>query len=232
MKYQNTSVTNTQYRTRKSMDEFEKNGLNNLLDLLYRKASKRGAIHSQDPLIYFNVSYETAAKVRANPTSSIEDISKGIADSFKRYDLRVHSRTASNDEIILCLWMMYAILYLQVFQTIQLCHYLSDINSALTDNLSSWCPPSSFCMYFSHTAPKMIEQVMERFHSPVLYPESGGQLPFETHDISDVPDVPAVILPPLPANCSEEGKRFYENCLQILELSVSCLIYTTDAADD
>lgn len=223
MEYPNNSVANHQYRTKKSMDEFEKNGLNDLLESLYVKTAKHGTILRRDPLIYFNVSYETAVKVRANPTLSIDDIRKDIEDSFKRHDLRIRIRSVSPDETISCLWMMYAILYLQDHNNIIMIHYLSAIKRGIIKKISLWCASpigfnlSQYSEFFSHEVPNMIEAVNERFHSPELYPESADPLP-QAHD---VPEVPAAFLPPLPADCSKEGKRFYENCLQILELSVS-----------
>ena len=216
-------MANHQYRTKKSMDEFEKNGLNDLLESLYVKTAKHGTILRRDPLIYFNVSYETAVKVRANPTLSIDDIRKDIEDSFKRHDLRIRIRSVSPDETISCLWMMYAILYLQDHNNIIMIHYLSAIKRGIIKKISLWCASpigfnlSQYSEFFSHEVPNMIEAVNERFHSPELYPESADPLP-QAHD---VPEVPAAFLPPLPADCSKEGKRFYENCLQILELSVS-----------
>ena len=216
-------MANHQYRTKKSMDEFEKNGLNDLLESLYVKTAKHGTILRRDPLIYFNVSYETAVKVRANPTLSIDDIRKDIEDSYKRHDLRIRIRSVSPDETIFCLWMMYAILYLQDHNNIIMIHYLSAIKRGIIKKISLWCASpigfnlSQYSEFFSHEVPNMIEAVKERFHSPELYPESADPLP-QAHD---VPEVPAAFLPPLPADCSKEGKRFYENCLQILELSVS-----------
>ena len=177
----------------------------------------------RDPLIYFNVSYETAVKVRANPTLSIDDIRKDIEDSFKRHDLRIRIRSVSPDETISCLWMMYAILYLQDHNNIIMIRHLSAIKRGIIKKISLWCASpigfnlSQYSEFFSHEVPNMIEAVNERFHSPELYPESADPLP-QAHD---VPEVPAAFLPPLPADCSKEGKRFYENCLQILELSVS-----------
>ena len=223
MEYPNNSVANHQYRTKKSMDEFEKNGLNDLLESLYVKTAKHGTILRRDPLIYFNVSYETAVKVRANPTLSIDDIRKDIEDSFKRHDLRIRIRSVSPDETISCLWMMYAILYLQDHNNIIMIRHLSAIKRGIIKKISLWCASpigfnlSQYSEFFSHEVPNMIEAVNERFHSPELYPESADPLP-QAHD---VPEVPAAFLPPLPADCSKEGKRFYENCLQILELSVS-----------
>ena len=223
MEYPNNSVANHQYRTKKSMDEFEKNGLNDLLESLYVKTAKHGTILRRDPLIYFNVSYETAVKVRANPTLSIDDIRKDIEDSFKRHDLRIRIRSVSPDETISCLWMMYAILYLQDHNNIIMIRHLSAIKRGIIKKISLWCASpigfnlSQYSKFFSHEVPNMIEAVNERFHSPELYPESADPLP-QAHD---VPEVPAAFLPPLPADCSKEGKRFYENCLQILELSVS-----------
>lgn len=223
MEYPNNSVANHQYRTKKSMDEFEKNGLNDLLESLYVKTAKHGTVLRRDPLIYFNVSYETAVKVRANPTLSIDDIRKDIEDSFKRHDLRIRIRSVSPDETISCLWMMYAILYLQDHNNIIMIRYLSAIKRGIIKKISLWCASpigfnlSQYSEFFSHEVPNMIEAVNERFHSPELYPESADPLP-QAHD---VPEVPAAFLPPLPADCSKEGKRFYENCLQILELSVS-----------
>ena len=205
------------------MDEFEKNGLNDLLESLYVKTAKHGTILRRDPLIYFNVSYETAVKVRANPTLSIDDIRKDIEDSFKRHDLRIRIRSVSPDETISCLWMMYAILYLQDHNNIIMIRHLSAIKRGIIKKISLWCASpigfnlSQYSEFFSHEVPNMIEAVNERFHSPELYPESADPLP-QAHD---VPEVPAAFLPPLPADCSKEGKRFYENCLQILELSVS-----------
>ena len=216
-------MANHQYRTKKSMDEFEKNGLNDLLESLYVKTAKHGTILRRDPLIYFNVSYETAVKVRANPTLSIDDIRKDIEDSFKRHDLRIRIRSVSPDETISCLWMMYAILYLQDHNNIIMIRHLSAIKRGIIKKISLWCASpigfnlSQYSEFFSHEVPNMIEAVNERFHSPELYPESADPLP-QAHD---VPEVPAAFLPPLPADCSKEGKRFYENCLQILELSVS-----------
>lgn len=223
MEYPNNSVANHQYRTKKSMDEFEKNGLNDLLESLYVKTAKHGTVLRRDPLIYFNVSYKTAVKVRANPTLSIDDIRKDIEDSFKRHDLRIRIRSVSPDETISCLWMMYAILYLQDHNNIIMIRYLSAIKRGIIKKISLWCASpigfnlSQYSEFFSHEVPNMIEAVNERFHSPELYPESADPLP-QAHD---VPEVPAAFLPPLPADCSKEGKRFYENCLQILELSVS-----------
>ena len=223
MEYPNNSVANHQYRNKKSMDEFEKNGLNDLLESLYVKTAKHGTILRRDPLIYFNVSYETAVKVRANPTLSIDDIRKDIEDSFKRHDLRIRIRSVSPDETISCLWMMYAILYLQDHNNIIMIRYLSAIKRGIIKKISLWCASpigfnlSQYSEFFSHEVPNMIEAVKERVHSPELYPESADPLP-QAHD---VPEVPAAFLPPLPADCSKEGKRFYENCLQILELSVS-----------
>lgn len=148
MKYQNTSVTNTQYRTRNSIEEFEKNGLNDLLEVLYVKALKRGTIYRCGPLIFFNGAYETAAKVRANPTSSIEDIRHDIEVSINRHDLRVHVPIVSYDETVLGLWMMYAILYLQDHKTSILIRYLAEIKRGLTKILPSECSSHSLCAYF------------------------------------------------------------------------------------
>ena len=60
-------VAAQQYRMKSSIEEYEVNGLNNLLMQMFKKVLVFGAIQEENQLIYFNVSYAMAAQLYNTP---------------------------------------------------------------------------------------------------------------------------------------------------------------------
>ena len=67
------------------------------------------------------------------------------------------------DEVLLCLWMMYSILFLQAHKWLQLNVYLSRMKKELIEHRES-----EISKFLAKCFPKMIDAVEERFHSPEL----------------------------------------------------------------
>ena len=70
---QTSQVAAQQYRMKSSIEEYEANGLNDLLMLMFDKVFVLGVIYEDDQLIYFNVSYAMAAQLYNSPQRYFEE---------------------------------------------------------------------------------------------------------------------------------------------------------------
>lgn len=90
---------------------------------------------------------------------------------LKKSKYRHHPDYIYQDEVLLCLWMMYSILFLQAHKWLQLNVYLSRMKKELIEHRES-----EISKFLAKCFPKMIDAVEERFHSPELYPLAPNEL--------------------------------------------------------
>ena len=159
---QTSQVAALQYRMKSSIEEYEANGLNDLLMLMFDKVLVLGVIYEDDQLIYFNVSYAMAAQLYNSPKGTLKKLVSEIEMLLKKSKYR-HLDYIYQDEVLLCLWMMYAILFLQAHKWLQLNVYLSRMKKELIEHRES-----EISKFLAKCFPEMIAAVKERFHSPEL----------------------------------------------------------------
>lgn len=159
---QTSQVAALQYRMKSSIEEYEANGLNDLLMLMFDKVLFLGVIYEDDQLIYFNVSYAMAAQLYNSPKGTLKKLVSEIEMLLKKSKYR-HLDYIYQDEVLLCLWMMYAILFLQAHKWLQLNVYLSRMKKELIEHRES-----EISKFLAKCFPEMIAAVKERFHSPEL----------------------------------------------------------------
>lgn len=163
-------VAAQQYRMKSSIEEYEANGLNDLLMLMFDKVLVLGVIYEDDQLIYFNVSYAMAAQLYNSPKGTLKKLVSEIEMLLKKSKYR-HLDYIYQDEILLCLWMMYSILFLQAHKWLQLNVYLSRMKKELIEHRES-----EISKFLAKCFPEMIAAVKERFYSPELYPLDPNEL--------------------------------------------------------
>lgn len=159
---QTSQVAALQYRMKSSIEEYEANGLNDLLMLMFDKVLVLGVIYEDDQLIYFNISYAMAAQLYNSPKGTLKKLVSEIEMLLKKSKYR-HLDYIYQDEILLCLWMMYSILFLQAHKWLQLNVYLSRMKKELIEHRES-----EISKFLAKCFPEMIAAVKERFHSPEL----------------------------------------------------------------
>lgn len=159
---QTSQVAALQYRMKSSIEEYEANGLNDLLMLMFDKVLVLGVIYEDDQLIYFNISYAMAAQLYNSPKGTLKKLVSEIEMLLKKSKYR-HLDYIYQDEILLCLWMMYSILFLQAHKWLQLNVYLSRMKKELIEHRES-----EISKFLAKRFPEMIAAVEERFHSPEL----------------------------------------------------------------
>lgn len=159
---QTSQVAAQQYRMKSSIEEYEVNGLNDLLMLMFDKVLVLGVIYEDDQLIYFNISYAMAAQLYNSPKGTLKKLISEIEMLLKKSKYR-HLDYIYQDEVLLCLWMMYAILFLQAHKWLQLNVYLSRMKKELIEHRES-----EISKFLAKCFPEMIAAVKERFHSPEL----------------------------------------------------------------
>lgn len=167
-------VAAQQYRMKSSIEEYEVNGLNDLLMLMFDKVLFLGVIYEDDQLIYFNISYAMAAQLYNSPKGTLKKLVSEIEMLLKKSKYRHHPDYIYQDEVLLCLWMMYSILFLQAHKWLQLNVYLSRMKKELIEHRES-CE-TEISKFLAKCFPKMIDAVEERFHSPELYPLAPNEL--------------------------------------------------------
>lgn len=159
---QTSQVAAQQYRMKSSIEEYEANGLNDLLMLMFDKVLVLGVIYEDDQLIYFNISYAMAAQLYNSPKGTLKKLVSEIEMLLKKSKYR-HLDYIYQDEILLCLWMMYSILFLQAHKWLQLNVYLSRMKKELIEHRES-----EISKFLAKCFPAMIAAVEERFYSPEL----------------------------------------------------------------
>lgn len=159
---QTSQVAAQQYRMKSSIEEYEANGLNDLLMLMFDKVLVLGVIYEDDQLIYFNISYAMAAQLYNSPKGTLKKLVSEIEMLLKKSKYR-HLDYIYQDEVLLCLWMMYSILFLQAHKWLQLNVYLSRMKKELIEHRES-----EISKFLAKCFPEMIDAVKERFHSPEL----------------------------------------------------------------
>lgn len=167
---QTSQVAALQYRMKSSIEEYEANGLNDLLMLMFDKVLVLGVIYEDDQLIYFNISYAMAAQLYNSPKGTLKKLVSEIEMLLKKSKYR-HLDYIYQDEILLCLWMMYSILFLQAHKWLQLNVYLSRMKKELIEHRES-----EISKFLAKCFPEMIAAVEERFYSPELYPLDPNEL--------------------------------------------------------
>lgn len=161
-----SQVAAQQYRMKSSIEEYEANGLNNLLMQMFKNALVFGAIYEDDQLIYFNVSYAMAAQLYNSPKGTLKELASEVEILLQKSKHGVSSMYIHDGEIYLCLWMIHSILFLQAHKWLQLNVYLLRMKKELIEHRES-CE-TEISKFFAKCFPEMIAAVEERFHSPEL----------------------------------------------------------------
>lgn len=161
-----SQVAALQYCMKSSIEEYEANGLNNLLMQMFKKVLVLGVIHEDDQLIYFNVSYAMAAQLYNSPKGTLQKLASDVEMLLQKSKHGDSSTFIFDDEIFLCLWMIHSILFLQDHKWLQLNVYLSKMKKEIIAQGKS--RKSKIPFFLGQYFPKMIAAVKERFHSPEL----------------------------------------------------------------
>lgn len=182
------------YRRKNSYDEYEKNGLNNLLERLYKTAVLSGEISSFKPLYMFNAAYSIAVAMINFSDIALMNIHRAIFlivehDVFGKYPTAYQNDyvlvtgspegdAADDDDekekkyeadIVLCKWMVYSILHLQANLSVGMQEYLENLRSSLESVLAYGSDKQKQTLAFTRQYPKMIDAMNERFCTD-LYP--------------------------------------------------------------
>lgn len=171
---QTSQVAAQQYRMKSSIEEYEANGLNNLLMQMFKKVLPYGAIHEDDQLIYFNVAYAMAAQLYNSPKGTMKELASDVEMLLQKSKHGDSSTFIFDEEIFLCLWMIHSILFLQDHKWLQLNVYLSKMKKEII--AQGKLRKSKISLFLGQYFPEMIDAVKERFHSPELYPLDPNEL--------------------------------------------------------
>lgn len=169
MDHQKNPVAAQQYRMKSFIEEYEANGLNNLLMQMHHWALAHRIVSRRDSLIYFNVAYAVAAPLEATSAFSVKLVRRKIEDLFEESILKRKIRKFSQNDTLLSLWMVYGILHLQCHRSLKLNSRLKKIRSEITEAFILWEVPH---MKFGSVATQfsaMIDAVEDRFYSPELH---------------------------------------------------------------
>lgn len=169
MDYLKNPVAAQQYRMKSSIEEYEANGLNNLLMQMHHWALAHRIVSRRDSLIYFNVAYAVAAPLEATSAFSVKLVRRKIEDLFEESILKRKIRKFSQNDTLLSLWMVYGILHLQRNKSLKLNSRLKKIRRELTEDFSLW---EVSCMKYDSFATQfsaMIDAMEDRFYSPELH---------------------------------------------------------------
>lgn len=169
MDNQKNPVAAQQYRMKSFIEEYEANGLNNLLMQMHHWALAHRIVSRRDSLIYFNVAYAVAAPLEATSAFSVKLVRRKIEDLFEESILKRKIRKFSQNDTLLSLWMVYGILHLQRHRSYKLDSRLEKIRSEITEDFSLW---EVSCMKYDFVATKfsaMIDAMEDRFYSPELH---------------------------------------------------------------
>lgn len=169
MDNQKNPVAAQQYRMKSFIEEYEANGLNNLLMQMHHWALAHRIVSRRDSLIYFNVAYAVAAPLEATSAFSVKLVRRKIEDLFEESILKRKIRKFSQNDTLLSLWMVYGILHLQCHRSLKLNSRLKKIRSEITEAFILWEVPH---MKFGSVATQfsaMIDAVEDRFYSPELH---------------------------------------------------------------
>lgn len=169
MDNQKNPVAAQQYRMKSFIEEYEANGLNNLLMQMHHWALAHRIVSRRDSLIYFNVAYAVAAPLEATSAFSVKLVRRKIEDLFEESILKRKIRKFSQNDTLLSLWMVYGILHLQCHRSLKLNSRLKKIRSEITEDFSLW---EVSCMKYDFVATKfsaMIDAMEDRFYSPELH---------------------------------------------------------------
>lgn len=169
MDNQKNPVAAQQYRMKSFIEEYEANGLNNLLMQMHHWALAHRIVSRRDSLIYFNVAYAVAAPLEATSAFSVKLVRRKIEDLFEESILKRKIRKFSQNDTLLSLWMVYGILHLQCHRSLKLNSLLKKIRSEITEDFSLW---EVSCMKYDFVATKfsaMIDAMEDRFYSPELH---------------------------------------------------------------
>lgn len=169
MDNQKNPVAAQQYRMKSFIEEYEANGLNNLLMQMHHWALAHRIVSRRDSLIYFNVAYAVAAPLEATSAFSVKLVRRKIEDLFEESILKRKIRKFSQNDTLLSLWMVYGILHLQCHRSLKLNSRLKKIRSEITEDFILWEVPH---MKFGSVATQfsaMIDAVEDRFYSPELH---------------------------------------------------------------
>lgn len=169
MDNQKNPVAAQQYRMKSFIEEYEANGLNNLLMQMHHWALAHRIVSRRDSLIYFNVAYAVAAPLEATSEFSVKLVRRKIEDLFEEGILKRKIRKFSQNDTLLSLWMVYGILHLQRNKTLKLNSRLKKIRRELTEDFSLW---EVSCMKYDSVATQfsaMIDAMEDRFYSPELH---------------------------------------------------------------
>ena len=167
-------VAAQQYRMKSSIEEYEVNGLNNLLMQMFKDASMFGAVPEDNQLIYFNVSYAMAAQLYNSPKGTLQELASEVEMLLQKSKHGYNHAYIYQDEVLLCQWMILSILFLQDHKWLQLNVFLSRMKKGLIDHGKS-CE-TGISGFLAKCFPKMIAAVKERFYSPELYPLDPNEL--------------------------------------------------------
>ena len=165
---QTSQVAAQQYRMKSSIEEYEANGLNDLLMQMFKNALVFGAIHEDDQLIYFNVAYAMAAQLYNSPKGTLQELASEVEILLQKSKHGDSSTFIFDEEIFLCLWMIHSILFLQAHKWLQLNVFLKKMKKVLTGQ--GKLRKTKIFLYFCKCFPEMIDAVEERFYSPELHP--------------------------------------------------------------
>lgn len=171
---QTSQVAALQYRMKSSIEEYEANGLNNLLMQMFKNALVFVGIHEDDQLVYFNVAYAMAAQLYNSPKGTLQELASEVEMLLQKSKHGDSSTFIFDEEIFLCLWMIHSILFLQAHKWLQLNVFLKKMKKVLTGQ--GKLRKTKIFLYFCKCFPEMIDAVEERFYSPELYPLDPNEL--------------------------------------------------------
>lgn len=169
------------YRAKSSYSEYPKGGINAFLEKMYKVALQSGTLHIEKPLPAFNAAYYLATALNNVPNINLRNMN-GIIDthldsclSFSPFD-----HVADSDHM-LCLWMAYAILYLQSNPSQEIKEYLFGFYNHLKWKMDNANEKEWSNYSFVSQFPQMIDECKESFHVD-LYPSAKRVCNFESFD--------------------------------------------------
>lgn len=169
------------YRVKTSYSEYPKGGINAFLEKMYKVALQSGTLQMEKPLPAFNAAYYMATALNNVPEINLRNMNGKIEnqlDSFLSYG---PFEPVADSDHMLCLWMTYALLYLQSNPSEEIKEFLFGFHNHLKWKIDN-ADTKEWAHYpFASQLSKMIDECNESFLVD-LYPSAKKVCYFESHD--------------------------------------------------
>lgn len=169
------------YRAKTSYSEYPKGGINAFLERMYKVALQSGTLQMEKPLPAFNAAYYMATALNNVPEINLRNMNGIIEKHLDSYLASPDDYSVPDSDHILCLWMTYALLYLQSNPSEEMKEFLFGFHNHLKWKIDNANTKEWVQYPFAGQLSKMIDECNESFLID-LYPSAQKVCDFESYD--------------------------------------------------